>query len=243
LQEAIRAGLAAQGLTPRAVLAEEATWPSLKRLEIDLSGASVSRNLRPPAPGGGSGAELAVAAFALTGAPLLLEGSPAELRLTAQDAVFRDDGGWLTLERSGPGRLSGSISRADLQKVALVVAQAAAAERGAQIQDLQLTLEAESPRVVRVVAEVTAKMGFMKASLTIKGRAELETSLQIRLSEMDVQGHGMAASIAAGLIRAQLEKAQQTPISLSMLQLGTVRLRDVRLTTGETIRLEAEFAS
>jgi hypothetical protein len=127
--------------------------------------------------------------------------------------------------------------------VALAAAQAAAAAKGAQVQELQFELNSESERVVRVKVEVTAKMGFMKASLTITGRAELETSLQVRLSEMKVEGQGMAASLAAGILRTQLEKLQQTPLSLSLLQLGSVRLRDARLSTGDTIRLEAEFAS
>lgn len=243
LQEAIRGGLAAYGLEARAVVVVEDTWPKVKRLEIDLTGANARQETRPPAPSGGSGAEIEAGTFNLVATPILLEGSPAEIQLTAQNAVFRDSGQLLTLERSGPGKLIASITRDNLQKVALAAAQAAAAARGAQVQELHLSLTSESDRVVRVKAEVTAKMGFMKASLTITGRAELETSLQVRLSEMKVDGQGMAASLAAGILRTQLEKLQQTPISLSMLQLGTIRLRDARLSAGETVRLEAEFAS
>lgn len=149
----------------------------------------------------------------------------------------------LALHRSGPGKVAISIRREDLQALALAGGREAAKEHGADLQALQLDLQAEGDRALRFEAKVTAKMGFLKAHLTLTGRAELDAALQLRLSDLDLKGQGMGSTVAAGFIRPQLEKVQGKPIPLGVVALGEVVLRDVRLSTGETIRAEAEFSS
>ena len=147
-------------------------------------------------------------------APLLLRGQPG--RSPARGARRRFRGGdrrEAAKRRSLCGvpareRSRISIRREDLQALALAVGREAAKGHGGELQDLQLDLQAEGERALRFEAKATAKMGFMKAHLTLTGRAELDDALALRLSNLDLKGQGMASTVAAGFIRPQLEKVQ-----------------------------------
>ena len=51
------------------------------------------------------------------------------------------------------------------------------------------------------------------------------------------------ATAEASHAAKRLEKVERKPISLSALPLGDLKLRDVRITTGDRIRLEASFGA
>jgi hypothetical protein len=246
LRTALDSGVRQLGLAPREILIEEEAFPRLRLLKVDLSGSSVAS--RPPAvkPTTARGGELHADVFELLAKPITIGPAPIHLSLSATNAVFREfaaeNADALLALRSGEGRLELEIGHEDLRQLLLFVGREAARERGADVTDLQLSLHATSPRALEFQSEVTAKFGFIKTTLTLTGRATLDDALQLRLSDLDLKGSGMAAGLATGFIRPQLEKFQREPISLSALPLGDLRLRDVRLSTAKSqLRVEAEF--
>jgi hypothetical protein len=243
LRDALTGGLTKFGLKPREVVATGA-FPKLDELRIDLTGAApIERpGVKPGQPLGG---EIEVSSLSLLGKPITVAGLPLELHLQARDAQLREHSAEgadriLVLQR-GSGNLTIEIGREELRQLLLAAGSKAAQQRGADLKDLQLELTATDPRTLNLRAEVVAKFGFVKATLTLTGHARLDDDLQLHLSDLDVQGSGIAAGLATSFIRPQLEKIQRQPISLSALPLGEVKLRDVRLSTGERIRLEADF--
>jgi hypothetical protein len=245
LRAALTAGFQQLGLSPRSVAASGA-FPKLAELRIDLSGASAGLDSPRPKPGQALAGEIHVETLEFTAHPLTLQGAPVQIELRARQAQFREHAAEgidrILVLRRGEGRLNVEIGRADLQKLALTAAQEAARQRGVEVADLTLDLNATGGRTVDLRSDITAKMGFFKATLTVTGTATLDDSLQLRLSNLDVSGGGMAAGLASSFIRPQLEKIQREPISLAALPLGDLKLKDVRITTGERIRIEADFA-
>lgn len=245
LRDAITGGFSQLGFAPREVVATGAAFPQLEQLRVDLSG--VSAGAEPPRvkPGSPLSGTVQVQALELLGKPLSIAGMPLELQLQAREAHLREYSAEgldraLVLER-GSGNVSLEIGREELRQILLRAGRQAARQRGADIQDLQLELNATGGRTLDVRAEVVAKFGFLKATLQLTGRASVDDEMQVRLSDMDVKGSGLAAGLATSFIRPQLEKLQREPIALSALPLGALKLHDVRITTGDRIRLEAEF--
>ena len=248
LEQALTGGLTQFGLPPREVSAAGAAFPRLEKLRIDLTGAAISQ--QPPKLKAGQplGGTLEVQALELLGEPLIAAGSPVRLRLEARETVLREHSAQgadrlLQLERAQDGKLSLEIQRRDLEQLVHAIAREAARGHGADITSLKLELQATGGRTVNLESEVVAKFGFVKATLNLTGQAKLDDDLQLHLSDLDVKGSGMAAGLATSFIRPQLEKAQRQPISLAAFSLSGVRLRDVRISTGETVRLEAEFGA
>src|ERR1700744_6347022 len=80
---ALRRGLESHGLTPRAITGEGADYPQLESLKIDLTGAEVTRENRPPKPAEAGPATVGIAHFELFGGPLYFEKTPLEVKLEA----------------------------------------------------------------------------------------------------------------------------------------------------------------
>lgn len=244
LRDALTGGLTDFGVTPREVVVSGA-FPKLDELRVDLSGASAGSEPRRVTPGEARSGEIETKKLSLLGQPIQVAGLPLELELQARDAQLREfsaEGAdrLLVLQR-GAGHLHIEIGREELRQLLLAAGSKAAQQRGADIKDLKFDLTAADPRTLNVRAEVTAKFGFVKTTLTLTGRAHLDDQLRLHLADLDVQGSGLAAGLAVGLIRPQLDKIQRQPIALSALPLGALELQDVRITTGEKIRLEADF--
>ena len=58
-----------------------------------------------------------------------------------------------------------------------------------------------------------------------------------------IGGEGMIASAAGGFIRPALAKLDGRTFSLMALSLGSIRLRDLQLRGGDSLRLTAQFGS
>jgi hypothetical protein len=244
LRDALTGGLTQFGVKPREVVAA-GPFPKLDELRIDLTGASAPADRPQVKPGQALSGEIEAQSLRLLGKPIKVADLPLELELQARDAHLREFSAEgadriLVLQR-GAGRLHVEIGREELRQLLLAAGNKAAQQRGAEIKELKLDLTATDPRTVNLRAEVVAKFGFVKATLSLTGRAQLDDQLRLHLSNLDVQGSGLASSLAVGLIRPQLEKLQREPISLAALPLGALKLRDVRITTGARIRLEADF--
>jgi hypothetical protein len=89
LGEAVAAGFNRHHLAAREVLVEGGTFPAVETLRIDLSGAEATRELRGAARGPATGGQQVIAArLEVLAEPLLFEGTPLRLRLTAEQADF-----------------------------------------------------------------------------------------------------------------------------------------------------------
>jgi hypothetical protein len=251
LQTAILGGLQEREITPASVTATGTAYPALAELRIDLTGASLTRKIRLPVAklrGTAATPDVTADRLEVTASPLQIEGVPMEFLLSAEAVEFSQattESGekLLALHRSGPGRITVAIGFADLQGAILTAAQEAAAPHGVEIVSSNLELTASGGRTLDFSVEITAKVSILKAVLTLTGHADLDDSLKLHLTDLEVAGSGMAGGLATGFIRPHLEKLERQPIDLAVLSLGEIKLSDLRVTSGKTVRVEAAFAS
>ncbi len=248
LRSAIREGFARHQLTARQVTVQGGAYPQVDRLDIDLSGATATRELRAPKSGTPASGSLNVAQMEVQASPLLLEGTPLQLQLEAKDVTLQHtegtaDESTLTVKQAAQGRLTLEMAQKDLESLLHKIVSGAAAGHGAEILETHIALTSQGPKSLSFKADVVAKMFIVKAPLTITGDLAIDDDLNLRVSNLALSGGGVAAGVAGNFIRPQFEKIQKQPISLAMLSLGEVKLRDVGLEAGDTIRLYAEFGS
>ncbi len=153
-------------------------------------------------------------------------------------------GEWLlTPRRAADGALAVEMRHADLERLLRSVVAGLAAKQGGEVQNVQLQLTSRGPRDLAFRAEVTAKMLFMKAAVTLSGDASLDDALNLRLAHLDLARSGMAATLANTFLRPHLDRLQREPIALTMLSFGEVKLRDVEVEAGDSLRIRARFGS
>lgn len=245
-QAAIAKGLEPLGLKAGAVQIE-GDFPRLTRLAIDLSGARFHRGLPVSKATGVAESLCSADSVHLHGAPVLVEGLPAVLRVEAQDVQMEsadaDTGGKvLTLARAGGGTLDLAVRRSDLEAALLAAAQEAAKSKGAEVKSVELTLQNEAPRALAVRAVVVAKAMFFTTTVTVSGCVEVDAQLNARLRDLHCEGDGMVGKMAVSALRPKLQRLEEQTIPLGQAIAG-LSLRDVTLTGGEEIRVQGTFGA
>ncbi len=247
LAAALRAGLAARGLSARDVTARGA-WPALDSLTLDLTGIQISRSQRLELPGEPRTAGFTAAQFELMAAPAELESAPIAVSLRAEQAAFEfapaaDGQRLLMMKRAVHGEVTIEMARVDLERLLHSLAAEAAREHGVEIKSTRLSVTTRGPRGLSLAAEVIAKMFIATATVTLSGDLDLDEQLTARLSNLQFRGEGMIATLAGGIIRPQLARLEGRTFPLMSFALGEISLRDVQVSAGETLRLSARFGS
>ena len=248
LADAITRGLAHYGVTAREVRVEGGAWPAIEHLAVDVTGARVTRDLRFPRAGALSPEQLRISRIDVTGKPLFFETAPLELAVIATDATLAlapGEGGvsLLTLARVAHGEVSIEARHTDLEAFAHSLIAPLAAQQGVDIQSARLELVSRGPRSIDFRVEVTAKMFVVTARAAVSGRLDITDELNGRLSQLATTGHGMMASAAAAFLRPHLAKLEGRTIPLLALPLGEIKLRDIAISVGATLRLHAQFGA
>lgn len=248
LARALGEGLRARGLNAREIQATGSSWPRLDRLTIDLTGAQASRALRLPTSHEAIGKGITIGAFKLDAAPLLVEQVPVEVRSWLTDAVAefsKDETGalFLTLDRAGAGELEVKVAHAALEGGLHALARELAGKQGADVKSTKLELETPTPRTLLFRVAVVARMMIMKATIHLRGRAELDDQVNVRLSELHAQGEGLFSALIESGLRPHLARFEKEIFALGELVAGGLRVKELAISAGETIRLHATLAS
>ena len=134
-----------------AVAVEGGKFPKVKKLSIDLSGASVSAAEPPPKPKATGKREpgIEVDQLEVLGQPIKYEQNKLDLSLNARGVRFdygRDKKGQplLVLADAKDGHVEAMISKADIESLARAAAEMAAKQHGIKIEGLELTLTSDT---------------------------------------------------------------------------------------------------
>ena len=230
------------------VVAEGGSFPSVKKLKINLNGASVSATEPPPKPKPSGKREpgIEVDQLEITGHPIQYESRKLELDLKGKGLRFdfgRDKKGQplLILADAEEGHVKAKISKADVEALALEAASFAAQKQGIKIQDLDLTLASDGPRSVAAEVRVKARKLVMSGVIVIKGKLEVDDDLNATLSELDVDGEGVVGTMVAPMLKKKIEPHNGTVIPLVAFSLGDVALRDLKITVKDSVQVTADF--
>jgi hypothetical protein len=248
LTDALQCGLAARGFATAQVRVEAPEWPAVAALTIELTGARVTRNVRLPESGSPATESLRCGRVEIVGAPVHFEGTPVRLLLRADDVTFSqgrsaDGEPLLALQAAAHGTVEIEIARPDLEAMLHRVATAAAGDHGVEVKKTALELTAHHSRMLAVRAEVTAKMFVMSAAVKLTGEVAVDEGLHARLSNLRVSADGMVGTLVNTVARPFLEKWEGREFALLAFSLGNMKLRDVTVRGGDSLRLDAAFGA
>jgi hypothetical protein len=176
LTESLEEGLRKYGITPKSVALKGGSYPEIKELKLDLTGATVTRETRLPVAKGKGGELVKIAHFSLRAAPLRLEKTPVRLTMEAHGTEFefglnKAKEAALILASAEKGDVEVQMQHGDLEELIRSMAAEAAAEHGVEVKGVRLVVTTAGPRSVSFKAEVKAKMFVMSATITVSGDA------------------------------------------------------------------------
>lgn len=214
----------ADGVRPLGVSADavalDGSFPSFEQISIELTGARFRRDHRPrPAP------QETVVGFEtrrleIRANPAHAETLPFHLDVRGSDCVFgfgraADGAGAFALRSAAACTVEASAALADIEAAVRAAAGEAVAAQGASIHSVQIELESAGSRSLAFSAKVTARAVMFSATLTLKGRIDIDDAFNARLSGLACSGEGMMATLAATALRPRLAQWEGASAPLS----------------------------
>lgn len=244
---ALRTGFSRHGVSVKDIRAE-GEWPRLSELTIDLSGAQLSRATQFPHPGAEGKTGITIDRLSIAATPLYFEMTPLRVEIRVLQAGFAFAHATvgdpvLQLVRAENGSIVIEAQRADLEMTLLKLATTALAKQGADVKAAELELTERSPRSLGIRAEVTAKAFLMTARVAVSGLLDVDDALNLRVRDLATSGDGMIANLASAFLRPRFLEIEKQVIPLAAFPIAGVKLHDVRIGGGNTLRLEAQLGS
>ena len=247
LREALAGSLLPLGIKAPALFLD-GDFPSFSGIRIDLSGAYFQRGYRIPS----ASSEVKESFFAryleIKAAPAKFESLPFRVLLQADDCVFavgttEKNERVGTLRKCSGGTLEIAASIADIEATLLALAAEAASGFGASVDSIRIVAEAATPRSVAITATAVAKAFMTKATLTLRGRLEVDEHHCARLSEITCTGDGMIANLAAGQLRPRFAEWERLSFPLANVLPEGLAISDLALTAGSELKVRAAIQS
>jgi len=236
LADALSRGFEAHGAAVTVVC--EGEWPELRRLHLDFVRITQPKQIaRSDAK-----ESLRIAEVEIEGHPLLIEDIPVELsaRLDGVRAGIKDE--QLILLGATEGAVHLSAKRTDIENGLRKVLTRLAQARGAAIKDVQLEVHTPTEHTLEFSVRATAKVFIATTTLTVRGRVAIDDSLTAHVVKLTAEGEGMMASLAQGFLAPHLATWQDRRIPLTDYSAAGMRVRNLRVTAGDVVRLDAELA-
>jgi hypothetical protein len=231
------------------VRVSDRAYPELDEIRVSLDGATLKMPPpNPPKPVGKTSPALRADRIAFSGKEMSIQGARLDLAFDASDVELhenREANGdiVLLLHRAGDGKIDINISKRDLERVLITLARDEARKRGVTIENVDLVLESRGPRALSATVDLRARKSFFSATIKIAGNLEIDEQLSAKLSNLSCKGEGAIGSLACGVLAPILERANNRSFSLMALPIGEVQLRDVQISAGDQISVQARFGS
>ena len=233
-------------LTP--VIVDAPKYPAVKRLKVELNGATVSATEPPPKPkpAGKRQPGLHVDELEIIGRPIRYEASKLNLQLKAKAVSFdfaKDKRGQplLVLSNAGEGHVDAKIGKADIESLATAAAGIAAKEHGVTIKDVDVDLRAQGPRSVTADVRVQAKKMLVSGVIHITGKLDVDDELNATVSGLACRGDGVVGTLVAGLVQSKIKSYNGHRVPLVAFSLGDVCLRDLKINVKDGLHVTARF--
>lgn len=233
------------------VVLDAARYPEVDALRINLSDARVDQNAKAPplrpTDRRLSGRAVHVKQFELVSRPLNAGKAKINFEVAASDVRLdfgkdKDNKRVLLMTDAKEGTFSVEISHKDMETMLLDGAKKAARKHGLRVRQVRLKLDAAEDGSVKVEMRVFSLVGgLVPAGLRFKARLDIDENLNGRLSGLSCTGDNILGPLISGLIRPGLKKHNGLTRPLVRFPLDTIKLHDVKISSGETVRLSATF--
>lgn len=236
-----------------AVTVRGGRYPAVESLRVDLSDARVDTESKAkplkPTDRRLSGQSLRADRFELVSRPLRSGRAKINLDFSADDVRLdfgKDKRGRhvLLMTDARNGRLDFEMTRDDIERLLLASAKEEGGKRGLNVTSLRLRVFAdEVERTVRVDIKVEMLVGIVPAGLRFKARLDIDENLNGQLRDLSCTGDNILGPLISGFIQPGLKKHNGKVRPLVRFPMNRIRLRDVKITADETVRLTAAFGS
>jgi hypothetical protein len=147
------------------------------------------------------------------------------------------------LKTATDGEVEVSAEQQAIETAIATVATHEAGKHGVVIDQVQLAVRPRGERGIDAEVQLRAKKLFFATTIKITAKLDLDEQLNATVSGLACHGDGAIGAMACGFLQPHLEKIDGRSFSLMALPLGEIRLRDVRIATGPTLAVTAEFGA
>lgn len=225
-------------------------YPAVDVMRVDLSHAVAIPKVKRPSLGELQSAKqsLWVSDFALVAEPLKSKesASQANLQVTASQVRFdvqkaKDGTPLLLMSEASAGTLHFDADIAEMEKSMLTAARERGAKSLVTVRNLSLDFKSFGPRSIDVAMHVSTLVGFVPAGMKFTARVDIDDQMNATLYNLAVEGDEALGPLIVHFIRPALAKYDGKTKPLMSFPNPEVKLKDVRVTAGERITLDAVF--
>lgn len=225
-------------------------YPAIDVMRVDLSDASAIPKAKRPQVGElkPSVQSLWVSDFALVAEPLKSKESQsqANLQVTASQVRFdvqksKEGMPLLLMADAGSGTLHFDTSIRDLEKSMLTGAKERGAKGLVSVRSISLDLKSVGPRSIDAVMHVSTLVGFIPAGMKFTARVDIDNQMNATIYNLTADGDEALGPLIVQFIRQGLAKYDGKTKPLMSFPNPDVKLKDVQITAGDRITLDAVF--
>jgi hypothetical protein len=224
-------------------------YPAVDAMQINLSGGVVipggksAANFGDPQPGAPA---LSVGQFSLLAEPLSSRNGKMNVLVTATDVRFelqrtKEGRPFLVMMDAGEGHLHYDISVDDIKRVMLAMARETTAKTLVTVRSIDLQITSRGDRALDLDMHVSTLFGFVPAGLRFTCRVDVDDQMNATISNLEVEGDEIFGPLISTFIRPSLAKYDGKTRPLVGFPNQKLKLKDVRITTGERMTLDAVF--
>lgn len=184
--------------------------------------------------------------------PVHVEGVPVDLGISLEgvairwvevvdDATVGIDGAEQDAANPVRGHVRIEAPQAETVEAVRRVAEAALAEQGVTLADLDVQLTSDGPRTVRAEGTARIKKGFLGAPASASATLRVDDALQVHVEDLRITSSNVIVAGLLAAVRGRIEERTEAPIDLAAQLPAGVRVTDVALTAGDRIGVEARL--
>lgn len=233
--------------TQSVIRIEEATYPAIKTMSVDISGAQVRPDYRPaefkkPVI---SDRVLKIKNFDYRAWPVRFATAEGFLRIRAEDvsmALLQENGqSCLVLSDARDGEMEIAFSIDDLRTALLSAARQHAGKVGFTVKDLTVSLSLESENQALATMDVWGNWLVFPGHVRFTGRVRLDDAFHAHVTDLAVKGVDFGGKAMASVIDGKLRKTNGKVVPLVRFPGNRIQLRDVHMNVDDKWRLNARF--
>jgi hypothetical protein len=224
-------------------------YPAVDAMQVNLTGGSVipggkaAANFGDPTPGAPA---LSVGHFSLLAEPLISRNGQMDVQVTASDVRFevqrtKEGRPFLVMADASQGTLHFDTSVEDMRKVVLAMAKETASKSLVTIRAIDLKFTSRGDRALDLDMHVSTLFGFVPAGLRFTCRVDVDDEMNATISNLEVEGDEIFGPLITTFIRPSLAKYDGKTRPLVGFPNKNLKLKDVRISAGDRMTLDAIF--
>ncbi|QOV91118.1 hypothetical protein [Humisphaera borealis] len=225
-------------------------YPAIDVMRVDLSDAVAIPKAKRPSVGElkPSVQSLWVSDFSLVAEPLRSKesDSQANMQITASGVRFdvqksKDGMPLLMMADAGSGTLHFDTLTRDLEKSMLTAAKERGSRGLVSVRNISLDFKSVGPRSIDAVMHVSTLVGFIPAGMKFTARVDIDDQMNATIYNLTAEGDEALGPLIVQFIRPSLAKYDGKTKPLMSFPNPEVKLKDVQISAGERITLDAVF--